>query len=126
MKRYIQNRERGIGKITLLVFGLVFGVAGYCAWEILPFYYYYYELVSQMQTVIRVASTDTDQEIRQKLMYHIKKFEIPADPEDLKISRDGHTMSISLPYEEVFYLTYQGKDYDIYKFPFFAQAEGKF
>lgn len=79
-----------------------------------------------MATVIRVASTHTDQELRQKLMYHIKKMEIPMEPEDLLMEREGRHMRISLEYEETFYVTFQDKDYEIYTFPFHAYAEGDF
>ena len=56
----------------------------------------------------------------------MKKMQIPASPEELKIVRDGNHMLISLKYEEIFYLTFRGKDYDIYKFKFDARAEGDF
>ncbi|MDC0358812.1 DUF4845 domain-containing protein, partial [Oligoflexia bacterium] len=98
---------RGAGKITTLVFGTLIIVTLYCTYYIAPFYYYYYELQNQFITVIRVASTHTDQEIRQKLMYHLKKMQIPMDPEDLKIEREDRTMRISLEYQEVFYITFQ-------------------
>lgn len=118
--------QSGIGKLTLLVFGSVTGVALFCAYHILPFYYYYYELLNQMEAVIRVADVETDRSIRTKLLYHIKKMQIPADPEDLKIVRDGQKMKISLPYKEVFFVSYRGKDYDIHTFVFDAYAEGKY
>lgn len=120
------RRERGIGKLTLLVFGTIVVALVFSANQILPFYYYFYELQNQMESVIRVAGTETDQEIRKKLMYHIKKMEIPADPEALKIERHGRKMIITLPYQEVFYLTYKGKTYDLYVFKFNAHAEGPF
>jgi hypothetical protein len=118
--------ERGIGKLTLAVFGTILFAIGFAAYNIIPFYYYYFELVNQMEAVIRVADTENDQAIRKKLLYHIKKMQIPAVPEDLKIEREGHHMKISLSYEEVFFLTFKGKDYDIYRFPFTAYAEGNY
>ena len=92
----------------------------------MPFYYCYFELENQFASVIRVASTHTDQEIRQKLMYHIKKLEVPVDPEQLIIEREEGLMRISLEYQEVFYLTFQDKDYDIYTFDFHAFSEGNY
>jgi len=92
----------------------------------MPFYYYYYELVNQMEAVIRVAGLENDRVIRDKLAYHIKKLEIPADIKDLKIAREGNRMKISLAYEEVFYIRYGGKDYDLHVFPFKAEAQGSF
>ena len=115
-----------MGKLTLAVFGTVTAVLVYSAYEIGPFFYDYMELENQMQSVIRVAGEYTDAEIRQKLLYHIKKMEIPADPEQLRIERYANSMKISLPYQEVFYVTYRGKDYDLYTFKFNAAAEGNF
>ena len=94
--------------------------------RILPFYYYYWELENQMRAAIRVASTDSDAEIREKLLYQIKRMDIPARPEDLKIGRTGRHMNISLKYSEVFDITWKGKDRDLRTFNFHARAEGDF
>lgn len=119
--------EKGIGKFTLLFFGTLIAVVGFCAYHILPFYYYYYEIQSHMQQAIKIASTETDQEIKKRLMYYIKKFQMPIDSADsLKIERLDRYMKIGLEYNEVFYITYKGKDYDIHTFHFNAYAEGPF
>lgn len=116
-------RARGIGKLTLLVFGTIIGVAVYCGFQIIPFYYYYFELLNQMESAIRVASTNSDEEIRQKLMYHIKKMQMPIEPEDLKIYRYDGKMKISMQYDEVFFITWEDKDYDLHTFHFDATVE---
>ena len=116
----------GISKITLLVFGILVSAVVYCAYNILPFYYYYYELINQFQSVVKVASTEDDAEIRRRLMYHIKKMELPMAPEDLIIEREDGEMRIRLQYEETFFITWQGKDYEVYTFPFDAHYEGRF
>ena len=124
MKRIF--RESGIGKLTLLVFGCFTAVCLYTAYHVLPFYYYYYELVNQMEAVIQVASLETDQEIRRKLEYHIRRMELPVDPRELRIERRGNTMRISLRYSETFFVPWRGRDIEVYTFPFHAQAEGRF
>jgi hypothetical protein len=118
--------ERGLGKLTLLVFGTIIGVVLYSAYNIIPFYYYYYELMNQMRSVIRVASTEDDATIRERLWYHIRKMGLPAQPEDLIIERYHETMRIALDYEEVFYVSWGDKDYTIYQFPFHAEVEESF
>ncbi len=118
--------ERGIGKLTIFVFGALTAAALYAAYNILPFYYCFYEISNQFEQIIRVASTEKDAEIRRRLMYHIKKLQLPVEPDDLKIERDGRHMRISLPYQEVFYITIGDKDYDIHTFDFHAYAEGDF
>lgn len=118
---------RGMGKLSAFFLLAVFGVAVWLGFKILPFYYYYYELVNQFESHIRVASTNTDKEIRDKLMYHIKKLEIPIDkPEDLVIQRINKRMIISLPYQEVLYVEWGEKTYDLHVFKFVAYAEGEF
>lgn len=119
-------KQRGVGRLTLIVFGAIGAVALFCGYQILPFYYYYYELLNQMDSVIRVAGVEDDKSVRKKLAYHLKKMDIPAEIDDLKISREGNRMKLSLKYEEVFYITYGGKSYDLYVFPFNAHAEGSF
>lgn len=118
--------QLGVGKITLFVFGVILAVVIYSGYKILPFYYCYFEITNQFEQVIHVASEYSDKEIREKLWYHIKKLELPVEPDDLKIEREAGLMRISLPYEEVFYVTWQGKDYDLYKFQFHAYAQGSF
>ncbi len=118
---------RGVGRLTLIIFTALVGSILYLIYNIGPFFYYYYELLNQFQAHIRVASTYTDQEIRDKLLYHIKKLAIPIDePDDLEISRSGQMMTIRLKYQEVFYITWQDRDYDIYTFDFDAKVEDKF
>ncbi|NMC63559.1 MAG: hypothetical protein GYA55_10390 [SAR324 cluster bacterium] len=118
--------EKGAGYLTLIVFGAILVSAVYSASKILPFFYYYYELQSHMESMIRVAQDQSDQEIRKKLLAYIKKVEIPAREQDLKIVRGDKWMKIRLPYREVFYISWRGKDYIIHTFDFDAQAEGAF
>ncbi len=73
-----------------------------------------------MQAAARVASTETDTELRKKLIYQIKKLEIPVSPEKLIISRNGDVITMRLTYEEIFYVPLFGKDYDIHTFKFDA------
>jgi len=123
----VQNScSRGASTITTVVFGAIAIVILYSAYHILPFYYYYFEVVNQMESVIRVASTNTDQEIRRKLDYHIKKMGIPAAPDDLRITRQANYMTIRLPYTETFVVRFGDKKYTIYTFDFIAEAEGAF
>lgn len=124
--RFFANSEKGAGYLTLIVFGAFLIAAVYSALKIIPFFYYYYELQNHMEALIRVAQDETDQSIRKKLLYYIRKAEIPAREKDLLIMRGEKTMKIRLPYKEVFYVPWRGKDYVIYTFEFEARAEGQF
>lgn len=121
-----RNAERGISRITVIVFGILFAIAAYCGFQVGPFYYYAAELENQFKAAIDVASVHTDQEIRQKIMYHVKKLEIPCDPDDLIIERDFDTMRVSLEYSEVFFITFRDKDYEIHTFHFDLDVREKF
>ena len=117
--------ERGVGKLVLLVFGTLLAVVAFVAYHVLPFYYYYFELQEQMQQLVRVGSVDSDKELRAKLAAHLKRMEIPAEIDDVKIERAGDRVAISLDYDEVFYVTWHGKDYTLRVFHFHAYAEGE-
>jgi len=120
------HSESGLGKLTLLIFGTLTFIAAYCLYHIIPFYYYYYELQNQMLSLSRVASTHTDAEIRTKLMYHIKKMEIPVSGDQIRISREGQNIKMRVSYEEVFYVPFRGEYYDIHTFPFEVYVDEQF
>jgi len=124
------SNEQGIGKITFLVFATLICAAIYTGFRVLPFYYYYYELRNQMEAAIRVSSSETDEEIRKKLNYHIRKMDLPVGSneelrEALRIDHEGDRMRISLSYTEIFDVDFMGKNYVIRKFNFTAQAGGR-
>lgn len=118
--------QRGISKITLVVFLAIGAALSYCGYRIGLFYYCYFEMVNQMHAAIRVASTESDQEILKKLAYHLRKLELPAEPQDIKIEREDKVMRISLKYSEVFDIPWQGRSITVHVFKFHAYAEDEF
>ena len=121
----VPSSESGLGYLTLLVFGLIIAALLYTAFHVLPFYYYFYDFQNQMESMIRVASVETDETIKKRLLYFMHKYQIPARDEALRINRSGDEMEISLKYTEVFYVPWQGKVYEIRRFPFHAKARGR-
>lgn len=123
----LRNCQSGVSKLTTIFFGAIIAAALFTGYHVLPFYYYYFELQNQMESAVAVASTYSDKELREKLWYHVhRKMQIPGvKPEDIRIERNGGLIRISLRYQEIFFLTWKGKDYDIYVFKFLAKAEGK-
>ncbi|MCB0353222.1 MAG: DUF4845 domain-containing protein [Bdellovibrionales bacterium] len=117
------RREAGLSKWTVLVFGLLTVSVLFVAYHVLPFYYYYYELLNQINSLAEVASSNTDQEIRNKLYYHIKKMKIPVEKDEISIARYDNRIQISVEYDEVFYITFRDKDYDIHTFHFQAYVD---
>ena len=120
------HSQQGIAKLTLLVFVPLVIASIYAANVILPFYYNFFELKNQMQSLIEVASVHTDEELLKKLETHMKWMEIPASIDDVTLQRFGDSMRISLKYEETFWFTWDGTDYEIHTFEFDAVAESGF
>lgn len=118
--------QRGAAAMTLAIFGaIVLGVGFYC-YNVIPFYYYFYELQNQLDASVRAADVVTDVEIKKNIKRTIKELQIPVDPDSLLIERKDHFIRLQLKYREVFYVTFRGKDYDLQVFDFNAYSEGRF
>ncbi len=120
-----RRADGGAGKLTLLVFGVLIAAGTFVAYHVMPFYYYYFELEQQMQQLTRVANIYSDKELRDKLATHMKRMEIPASVDEVKIERTGDYVRIGLQYQEVFSVYWKGTTYDLYTFDFNAYAEGQ-
>lgn len=122
------TRERGASRAVILLFLLVLSAAIWVGFKVLPFFYYYNEILGLMDAQAAKASMFTDAKIRKELVKRIKKLEIPLDdPENLKINRVDGKIVIDLKYEEVLYLDL-GEDrvYDLYVFKFNPHIERGF
>lgn len=118
--------SRGAGSLTMLFFGLLTALAVYSSYRIIPFYYYFYELQQQMEAVILVGDQLSDAGMRRRLVEAAETMEIAADPEDLRIERNGREIEIVWPYEEVFDLSWGETRYEIHVFQFEAYAFGEY
>ena len=114
----ISIKERGIGRLTFIVFGTLVAIIVYCGYRIVPFYYYYFEIRNQIISAATRAADLKDKEIRQRVAGHIRYLGIPADADSLVINRYSDTIRVVLSYEEEFYITFRGKDYTVHIFPF--------
>ena len=122
----MRNGESGASRLTLLVFGTILGTLIYSGYCVIPFFYDYFELQNQMTSLVAVSDTLNDDQLRRRIGAVIKEFEIPADPKDIKIDRGDHHIRLSLEYDEVFYISFRDKDYDLHVFHFQAVGEGPF
>jgi len=118
--------QRGLSKITALILIIVFSAGVYTASKIMPFYYYYFELQNQFEQLIRLGSIEKDDYIRKRIYEMIDWYQVPAQKSKLSITRNGTRMTIKLPYKEVFFIRFRGKDYDIKVFEFEPYAVGSF
>lgn len=119
-----QSGQTRLGSLITLIF---FAAAGYAAWCIVPFFYYYSEMLGIMEAQASKAQVFTDAEIRKNLMKKVKELNLPIDNADeLKINRFSGVIRIELEYQEVFYFSFRGKDYDIYTFHFNPVVESPY
>ena len=118
--------EKGMGRAATLFILAIAACIFYSAYQVLPFYYYYYEIQGQFDAQVKVGYDRSDREIREFLMEQIDKLELPIDDErDLVIRRVHEELTIELEYEEVFWISLGDKDYRIWTFPFHPKAVSK-
>ena len=118
------KQKLGLSSITLIFLIVVMGSLAYTIYQVAPFYYYYYDLLNNMEVIVKEGTRDTDQQLKDKIYKKVKELGIRADPQDIVILHDmKDNLSVELKYEEVFYTTIAGKDYDIYVFDFDAKIE---
>jgi hypothetical protein len=115
----------GAAALTLFVFGAIIAAIIYVLYSVLPFYYYFYELQNHFDQMVDIAPTESDTEIRHRLWYHIRRYELPVEKEDLEIVRAGSRISIGLRYTEVFSIDWGDKSWIVHEFPFYAYSEGE-
>lgn len=130
MRRSVE-RERGRGelaasRITLLIFGALVAAAVYSFYAIIPKFYRFYELENQAFGVARRSGIVTDHEIRKRLLNEMKRYDIPADPDELEILRGDGEMHIGLYYEDPFIVPWFDRDIEIYTFKFQIDVTERF
>lgn len=115
--------ERGTSRAGMLFVVLICAGLTYAGMQVLPFYYYYYELQGLMEAQVRVASDKTEEEIRTNLMRRIEELEIPVrDESSILILKNGKEIYLELDYTEILWFSLGDKDYTIHEFEFLATA----
>ncbi|HMO18664.1 MAG TPA: DUF4845 domain-containing protein [Oligoflexia bacterium] len=119
--------SRGISTLGTLILLFILVSCVFSAFQIIPFYYSFYEIQGLMQAQADKAQVINDTEMRRTLSREMKKLNIPADPEeDLKINRYSGKIVLELSYEEVFFVDFGGGyDFDIWTFKFNPRGEAK-
>lgn len=118
--------QSGAGKITLLFFGSILFALLYSAYHIAPWFYYSWELQSHMDQMVKVAQMETEEEIRKKLLYYVKRYELPVDPKDLLVSKEGNKFKAYLEWSETFSIPWKGEEIEIHTFDFVAEVDEVF
>jgi hypothetical protein len=116
--------QRGVTNIGYLLTILLILASIFAISQIGPFYYSYYELRGEMDAKAVMGKDLSDARITEGINQVVKKNNIPANIEDLKINRFEDKIIISLEYEEVFYVDFgSGYDFDLWVFKFNPKVE---
>lgn len=118
--------EAGRSLVVTVLGAVAAFVVGFLVYEVVPFYYYYFDLKNHMQREITFAAVETDEEIRRSLMAVVRRHGIACGERDLQITREGDTMGISLHYSEPLGFSFFGTGVTLHTFEFDAAAQGSF
>ena len=114
----------GLSRLGVLIFVLLIVCTVFVCYQVFPFYYYYWEIEGLMQSQAVKAYDFSDVEIRKNIMERVRKLEIPLDDDDdLQINRFDGKIVIDMQYDEVLFLDWGDKTYDIHVFHFNPHVE---
>lgn len=109
----------GVGVVLTLI-------VGFMVYRLVPLYYYYFDLQNHMRRAITAAAVETDEEIRRSLMAVIRRHGITCGDRDLRVTREGDTMKLSLHYTEGLGVSLFGREVTLKTIDFDASAQGSF
>ena len=75
----VPRPESGRGKVATVIVSALIVVVGFVGYNVVPFYYYYFELTNQLRALISTADRNNDAAIRARVMRIVRELEIPAD-----------------------------------------------
>lgn len=104
-----RRSQRGGGRLKLIITLVIVGLLAYLGIKIVPHFVNYYELRDHMEQTATLAavSNKSEMEIRESIWRKIQELEIPANREDLKVTRAGRDVHIRCHYTaEVPFLGY--------------------
>lgn len=119
--------QRGVSNLGVLLLALIIGSFVYVGAQVFPYYYGYWELQAQFESMVEKAAIKKDSEIFDYLVDQMRVNGVNAERTDLKVKRQGKRISIDLEYTET--LTLRLGDYwekDVHVFEFNPYAEGEF
>lgn len=114
----------GLGYLTKIFLLVVLGTLAYSGYYILPWFYEYLELQSQADQLVRVASIDSDKEIRNKLRNMMRDYDLPVTSDDVLIKRSNDTITIEVSWQRDFGIPLGEKFHHLHTFHFDVFAEG--
>jgi len=92
--------ERGEGRGKAILFTVIFLMAVYAGFKLVPAYVSEYQLHDKMQEQARFAVVNryTPEQIRENIFKVVEDLDIPAKREDIKVTATPEVVKISLDY----------------------------
>ncbi|MCU1309266.1 MAG: hypothetical protein JWO20_391 [Candidatus Angelobacter sp.] len=94
-----------MGRIKKLVSLLIFLVAVYLGWTLVPIYLASYQFQDSLVTLAKFSAAGvvprTDDQLREDVLKKAKELDVPLTPEAIKINREGPQAEISADYTVV-------------------------
>lgn len=96
----LNKAQRGEGRAKAIVYTLIFVMAIYVAWKVVPAYVNEYQLKDKINEQARFAVVNrySEDQIRDILYKTIEDLDIPAKREDIKVEHTNHGLLISVNY----------------------------
>jgi len=95
-----RHGQRGEGRGKAILFTVIFLMAIYTAFKVVPAYVSEYQLHDKMQEVARFAVVNryTPEQIRENIFKEVEDLDIPAKREDIKVVATPEVVKISMEY----------------------------
>jgi len=95
-----QRAQRGAGKLKAIIVTAILFVGVVAAWKVVPPYSAEYQLNDKIQEIARfsVVNSESEQQVRDKVLKTIKDLDIPATNENIKVIANKSRVSILIDY----------------------------
>lgn len=100
MSKLDRSAERGSSRLNTVLTLLIVGFLVFAGVKVVPPYFANYQLQDSMETEARFAIVNHkgDEDIREDIWKKVQELEIPAKRENIKVSTEQRSVSISLDY----------------------------
>ena len=95
-----QRAQRGAGKLKAIIVTAILFVGVVAAWKVVPPYSAEYQLNDKIQEIARfsVVNSESEQQVRDKVLKTIQDLDIPATGENIKVIANKSRVSILIDY----------------------------
>jgi hypothetical protein len=95
------------------------------AYQVIPWYYYYFDLRNQIAAVMRNGAIESDEELKGKMAAVVATAGISSRPRDIVIERSADAIRARLLYTESCSVTVMGRTIELFSMDFNLSVSGK-